>query len=383
MRTATPLCITCALTNAVALRQNVRRVLGENPRWFPSHYEALGVSKDATEEQLTQAYYKRILLFHSGKADAQTANKFREVQEAYEALKDPVKRYDYDTGFSLSEALQSQLSNQKSQVGYYARDSEERGISIMESPNDWEGLRRAVYVLGKQQMTLNSKVARTVDFPFNFDEYDRILGALAEVGLQARVGFYALRCRLSIVGFKSEILEKLCHRDNSTTSLYCFWDFAEAFLDDLRDSSLSKWSLALFNEFAVEGQSQGFAEGIAVGKSTDPSFNGQSYASLLASDAKQTIVRSYGFEVKETSSGMTNLMLSGANSWNDELRNIWRFIRNPFDVGHSIHEDAQRAICLALDRMESPFCGGKGRQQAQNSASEGSKQLKRRRWRKW
>ncbi len=92
------------------------------------YYEVLGVDRGASEEEIKKAYRKLALKYHPdrnpGSKDAE--EKFKEVAEAYEVLRDPEKRARYDrfgheglrggpagaggfAGFDLSDALRSFL----------------------------------------------------------------------------------------------------------------------------------------------------------------------------------------------------------------------------------------------------------------------------------
>jgi molecular chaperone DnaJ len=61
-------------------------------------YEVLGVSRNATDEELKRAYRSRAREFHpdANQDDADNGERFKEVSLAYEVLKDPERRARYD-----------------------------------------------------------------------------------------------------------------------------------------------------------------------------------------------------------------------------------------------------------------------------------------------
>jgi len=64
---------------------------------FKDYYEIIGVKKDATQAEIKRAYKKLARKYHpdvSKEANAEV--RFKELGEAYEALKDPEKRAAYD-----------------------------------------------------------------------------------------------------------------------------------------------------------------------------------------------------------------------------------------------------------------------------------------------
>lgn len=63
-----------------------------------THYDLLGVPRDASEEEIKKAYKKLAFQFHPDRnTDAGANSKFQEINEANEVLSDQVKRQAYDS----------------------------------------------------------------------------------------------------------------------------------------------------------------------------------------------------------------------------------------------------------------------------------------------
>lgn len=63
------------------------------------YYDVLGVSRDASADQIKKAYRRMAMKVHPDVAtDADSAERFKAVNEAYEVLSDPNKRAVYDRG---------------------------------------------------------------------------------------------------------------------------------------------------------------------------------------------------------------------------------------------------------------------------------------------
>ena len=62
------------------------------------YYEVLGVSKDASEDEIKKAFRRQAKKYHPdlNPGDKQAEQKFKEVNEAYDVLSDKSKRTRYD-----------------------------------------------------------------------------------------------------------------------------------------------------------------------------------------------------------------------------------------------------------------------------------------------
>lgn len=64
---------------------------------FEDYYDTLGVDRDASQEEIKRAYQKLAKKYHPDVSDESDAeDRFKEINEAYEVLKDPEKRKKYD-----------------------------------------------------------------------------------------------------------------------------------------------------------------------------------------------------------------------------------------------------------------------------------------------
>lgn len=65
---------------------------------YKDYYETLGVARNAAEKDIKAAYRKLARQYHpdANQGDAKAEEKFKEISEAYEVLKDPEKRKRYD-----------------------------------------------------------------------------------------------------------------------------------------------------------------------------------------------------------------------------------------------------------------------------------------------
>src|SRR4029077_3284173 len=80
------------LTSPMRQRQHLM------PVQYKDYYEVLGVSRTASAEDIKKAFRKLARQYHPDVAKTKKGaeEKFKEINEAYEVLSDPVKRKKYD-----------------------------------------------------------------------------------------------------------------------------------------------------------------------------------------------------------------------------------------------------------------------------------------------
>ncbi|KAJ5106131.1 Heat shock protein DnaJ N-terminal [Penicillium angulare] len=111
----------------------------DSPLATTNYYTALEVSHDATDQQISAAYKRLVLIHHPDKTggDQASADKFRLIQQAIEVLRDPARRLLHDRKLQL----QPTTSYKKRDRRYHSSDDRrnwyKEDISWSTGRKDW------------------------------------------------------------------------------------------------------------------------------------------------------------------------------------------------------------------------------------------------------
>jgi DnaJ-class molecular chaperone len=69
-----------------------------------NYYQILNINKNANLNEIKQAYYKLALIYHPDKSKDKINDEliFKKINEAYDILSNPEKKYIYDTHKTIS-----------------------------------------------------------------------------------------------------------------------------------------------------------------------------------------------------------------------------------------------------------------------------------------
>lgn len=105
-----------------------------------NYYQILGVAKTATPEEIKKAYRKLAVKFHPDRnpGDPKAEERFKEISEAYDVLKDPKKREIYDQ-FGATGARGGFAGDPFAGFGGFRTNASRRGFQSSESFQDLFG----------------------------------------------------------------------------------------------------------------------------------------------------------------------------------------------------------------------------------------------------
>ncbi len=150
-----------------------------------NYYDILGVSRNATTEEITAAFKKLVRDLHPDRYNSEeekreAEKKFKEVTQAFNVLKDPVKRREYDkqlqessSGGSKSESTVNSNDLFKKGLVFYRKGDYENAESFFQGAiNRGMSTADAYFHLALSQMHLprrNKKVVENLENAISLD----------------------------------------------------------------------------------------------------------------------------------------------------------------------------------------------------------------------
>ncbi|ELP87409.1 pre-mRNA-splicing factor cwc23, putative [Entamoeba invadens IP1] len=122
-------------------------------------YQVLGIEKTATDTDIKKAFYRMSLKYHPDKHpdDAEALQHFHEVQIAYKTLKDPSKKYIYDTFGTKSK---KEITGECEEVDETGDITVDQIMSYMKAMGMSGDIKEAEEMLANQNFKMDEKSVR-------------------------------------------------------------------------------------------------------------------------------------------------------------------------------------------------------------------------------
>jgi len=99
------------------------------------HYTVLNISNRATSQEIKKAYFKEAKKWHPD-INPGHENKFRQLAEAYDVLRDPAQRSAYDAALRAGTAGAQQQQSRQQQQYSYQQQQQQQQRQWTGNPND-------------------------------------------------------------------------------------------------------------------------------------------------------------------------------------------------------------------------------------------------------
>ena len=167
-----------------------------------NYYEILGVSKNATADEIKKAYRTLAFKYHPDRnqGNAAAEEKFKQISAAYDVLGDEAKRRQYDMGYSTGSYSTSGSQTQQQ----YQRQYQYTYQNPFGEENFWEWFNGAQFRSRNQQTQNTNNYYNQYDYSNQANEPETKrdhLSMLFLKALQTFVGFTFFRFSWIIIPF--------------------------------------------------------------------------------------------------------------------------------------------------------------------------------------
>lgn len=152
---------------------------------YKDYYKIMGVSRDATQEEIKTAYRKLARKYHPDVSkEANAENKFKELGEAYEILKDPTKRKKYDSYGQYWQSEGGQAGQGRTRGQY--RGNFGGGFADLGGASEFEDFLNSIFK-GRGQHHANYAQGQDIHTKLNITLEDSFHGEIKTLQLQIPV----------------------------------------------------------------------------------------------------------------------------------------------------------------------------------------------------
>ena len=157
------------------------------------YYSLLGVSKNATQDDIKKAYRNQAFKYHPDRnqGDKAAEEMFKKISEAYSVLGDESKRRQYDMYGSSSQSSQSSYQSQQSYAnGTYGYNPFDQGYAQNQDDPFWEFFNEGGYSSQSQRRSQNEN--RRYEYTYTSRNTERPTRSQAWAGVFSGLGQFVL-----------------------------------------------------------------------------------------------------------------------------------------------------------------------------------------------
>ena len=134
-----------------------------------NYYTILDINKNATKDEIKNAYKKLAMKYHPDKNidnKKEAEEKFKQVSEAYEVLSDDKKKYEYDNGRNIVLNNQNPFdifSHMFNDKNIFSNNEFKININNFSNTNISTSINTTTRIIGNKKITRTEKTEKTAN----------------------------------------------------------------------------------------------------------------------------------------------------------------------------------------------------------------------------